>query len=131
MIGGLFVILAVAHVLRRGGVGSTSSSAPPATSSSATGCFTAAQAWHEIGHTACVQFTVGSTDVSTAGNAYLDQFSNYKSSFSVWIPSAYAFGSTAVTRYANQIIRVTGVISSYEGAPQIEVTDPSQITSAG
>jgi hypothetical protein len=127
----LFVVLAVAHILRRAGVATNSTSPPAAISNSQTGCFTAAQAWNEIGRSGCVQFAVGYTSTSAAGNAFLDQYSDYTTGFSVWIPSEYAFGSTAIAEYAGRTVRVTGRISSYHGAPQIEVTNSSQITSAG
>ena len=104
---------------------------PSSTTTAATGqCFTASQAWHEIGQSGCIQFTVGYTYVSAAGNAYLDQYSDYSTGIGVWIPSGYSFGSNATTEYANKTIRVTGVITSYEGAPQIEVTHSSQISVA-
>ena len=94
-------------------------------------CFTAAQSWNEIGQTGCVQFLVGYTYVSAAGNAYLDQYADYSTGFGVWIPAGYSFGSADTAKYAYQTIDVTGVITSYDGAPQIEVTDSSQIHSAG
>lgn len=102
----------------------------PSTSASGS-CFTAAQSWREIGSTGCVQFTVGYTYVSSAGNAYLDQYQNYTSGFGVWIPAGSSFGATAASEYANKTIKVTGTISSYDGAPQIEVRDQSQIALAG
>lgn len=91
-------------------------------------CFTAAQAWNEIGVTGCVVFTVGYADVSAAGNVFLDQFSNYSSGFSVWIPAGEPFSVNAANQFAHRTIRVSGTISSYEGAPQIEVLDSNQIT---
>jgi hypothetical protein len=94
-------------------------------------CFTASQAWNEIGQSGCVQFNVGYTYVSSAGNAYLDQFSDYSTGVAVWIPAGYSFGAGDTIKYANQTIRVSGVITSYEGAPQIEVTSPSQISLVG
>jgi hypothetical protein len=75
----------------------------------------------------CVQFRVGYTYVSATGNSYLDQFENYTSGFGVWIPAGYSFGAAAVNTYQNETIQVSGTITSYEGAPQIEVTSPSQI----
>jgi hypothetical protein len=102
----------------------------PTTTSTLTDCYTASQAWHEIGVSGCVQFKVGYTYVSSAGNSYLDQFENYTDGFGVWIPAGYSFGSNATITYQNRTIQVSGTISSYEGAPQIEVTNQSQITMA-
>ena len=119
----VLVILVIAHRV-------TNHSAPVASTSGTetSRCFTAAQAWNEIGKSGCVQFNVGYTDVSAAGNSYLDQYANYSTGVEVWIPAGYSFGAGDTTEYANQTIRVTGVITSYEGAPQIEVTSPSQIS---
>jgi hypothetical protein len=90
-------------------------------------CITAEQAWNSIGKNTCVEFTVGYTYVSKAGNAYLDQYSDYSKGFEVWIPSNYSFGSDLTSKYANKTIYVSGTIKKYQGAPEIEVTDPSQV----
>jgi hypothetical protein len=58
----------------------------------------------------------------------LDQFSDYSTGVEVWIPAGYSFGAGDTIKFANKTIRVTGVITSYEGAPQIEVTSLSQIS---
>lgn len=104
--------------------------ATPTTTSTPSHCYTASQAWNEIGVSACVQFKVGYTYISSAGNSYLDQFENYAGGFGVWIPAGYSFGANATNTYANRTIQVSGTISSYEGAPQIEVTNQSQIAIA-
>ena len=121
----VLVVLVIAHRV-------TNHSAPVASNSGAgaSRCFTASQAWNEIGQSGCIEFNVGYTYVSSAGNAYLDQYANYSTGIEVWIPAGYSFGAGDTTKYANQTIRVTGVITSYEGAPQIEVTSPSQISLA-
>jgi hypothetical protein len=124
----VIVVLVVAH---RSGIHSAAVTSTTTTTAAQGQCFTASQAANEIGQSGCVQFNVGYTFVSSAGNAYLDQYQNYSSGFEVWIPAGYSFGSSATTQYANETIQVSGTISSYEGAPQIEVTDPSQITLAG
>jgi hypothetical protein len=91
------------------------------------GCFSAEQSWHEIGQRGCVTFSVGYTYASSRCNAYLDQYSNYSSGFSVWIPDGCGLGATLLSEYANKTIQVTGTITQYSGAPEIEVTDSSQI----
>jgi hypothetical protein len=90
-------------------------------------CLSASQTWNDIGYSGCVQFTVGYVYTSDSGQNYLDQYSDYSSGFAVWIPSNYSFGADLVSRYDGATIDVTGTISSYDGAPQIEVTDPSQL----
>jgi hypothetical protein len=102
----------------------------PTTTPTTPPCFTGAQAFNEIGQIGCVKYTVGSTYTSERGEMYLDQYSDYTSGFSAWIPAGYSFGPALLTTYANQTIIVSGTITSYEGAPEIVVTDPSQVRSA-
>ena len=90
-------------------------------------CLSASDAWKNIGKSGCVNFTVGYTFVSPEGNTYLDQNQNYSTGIQVWIPARYTFGRSLTTQYANKNINVTGTITRYRGAPEIEVTDPSQI----
>ncbi len=90
-------------------------------------CFTAAQSWNEIGQSGCVEFTVGSTYVSSRCNAYLDQYSDYSSGFSAWIPDGCSLGNALISEYANKTIEVSGSITRYDGAPEIEVTSASQV----
>jgi hypothetical protein len=93
-------------------------------------CYTAAQSWDEIGKTGCVVFTVGSTYTSYSGQHYLNQYSDYSSGFSAWIPAGYSFGASALNEFAGKTIDVSGTISQYGGAPEIAVSSPSQITIA-
>ncbi len=58
---------------------------------------------------------------------YLNEFSNYANGFSIWIPAGNAFGAALLTMYANKTIVVSGTITSYNGAPEIVVTDASQV----
>jgi hypothetical protein len=67
---------------------------------------------------------------SSTGQNYLDQYSNYSSGFAVWIPSEYSFGQNLVNQYDGEAIDVSGTITLYDGAPQITVTEPSQIHQA-
>lgn len=90
-------------------------------------CFSSAQAAAEIGQAGCVRFTVGNAYTSSSGQMYLNEFSNYASGFSVWIPAGNAFGAALLTMYANKTIVVSGTITSYNGAPEIVVTDASQV----
>jgi hypothetical protein len=100
-------------------------------SSSAANCISADQAATNEGKSTCVELTVGYTYVSAAGNAYLDQYDGSGSNgygFSVWMPSSDSFGSSEINQYANKTVDVTGTITKYDGEPEIEVTNPSQIT---
>jgi len=122
----LILLGVVLYALHRG----HPTSPPKATvaSTAVPACISAHAAWGKIGQSVCVQFRVGYTYVSSSGNAYLDQYENYSTGFGVWIPAGYSFGSNAVSEYAGRTIQVTGVVTSYEGAPQIEVSSQSQIT---
>jgi len=60
---------------------------------------------------------------------YLDQdSSDYTDGFSVWIPAGESFGSSVLSQYSGVPINVSGTITQYDGAPEIEVTSASQIT---
>jgi|GEM_PF-3481355 hypothetical protein len=103
----------------------TSTSTPAAPS-----CFTAAQAWNEIGQSGCVEFNVGYTHTSSRCNAYLDQYSNYTTGIEVWIPDGCNLGASLIRSYAGKTIDVSGTITLYDGAPEIEVTSASQVSLA-
>lgn len=45
----------------------------------------------------------------------------------IWGRNRYKFNNAPETFYKSNIICVTGVIDTYKGIPEIEVTDPSQI----
>ncbi|HUD10131.1 MAG TPA: hypothetical protein VMR28_00480 [Candidatus Saccharimonadales bacterium] len=90
-------------------------------------CWTATQSWNEIGQTGCVTFT-GYADTSDSGQMYLNQdSSDYADGFSVWIPSGESFGQSVLSQYSGQSISVSGTITQYKNAPEIEVTSASQI----
>jgi len=125
-IGGSVVLMLVVGLWIKSALGGPEPSRSSASSTNGN-CLTASQSWNEIGQTACVQFTVGSVYTSASGQHYLDQYSDYASGFSVWIPSNYSFGQGLVGQYNGDRVDVTGTITSYDGAQQIEVTDPSQI----
>jgi hypothetical protein len=101
---------------------SQTTSSPPTPS-----CLTASQSWNEIGQTGCVTFT-GYAYTSDSGQMYLDQdSSNYSDGFSVWIPSGESFGASILNQYSGVPINVSGTITQYDGAPEIEVTSAAQI----
>lgn len=106
---------------------STNQTQSQTSTNSAPSCFTAAQSWNEIGQTGCVTFT-GYAYTSSSGQMYLDQDpNNYSNGFSVWIPAGESFGPSILNQYSGVQINVSGSITQYDGAPEIIVTDASQI----
>lgn len=93
------------------------------------GCISVNQARNDTGKNECVAFRVGYTDVSSAGNTFLDQYQDYSRGFEVWIPSGNSFGPDLANKYDGKVIHVTGTISQYHGAPEIIVNTPTQISS--
>lgn len=94
-----------------------------------TSCLTASQSWNYIGKHECVQFKVGYAYTSWKNNTFLDQYSNYRSGFAVYVPDGSGLSSSEARGFLNKTIAVTGTITRYQGAPQIQVSDPSQIKS--
>jgi len=92
-------------------------------------CLTAQEAWSHIGETACVEFTVESPYQSSKGNVFLNEKQNYKTGFTVFIPSASVrnFNGNPISLYGYKTIQVTGLLKMYQGHPEIIVNDPNQI----
>jgi DNA/RNA endonuclease YhcR with UshA esterase domain len=92
-------------------------------------CLTAQETWTHIGETTCVEFTVESPYQSSKGNVFLNEKQNYKTGFTVFIPSASVrnFNGNPVSLYGYKTIRVTGLLRTYQGHPEIIVNSPSQI----
>ena len=90
-------------------------------------CISVEQSWHEVGHHKCVTFHAGYVYTSWQHNTFIDQTSNYSQGFSVYVPNGSGLSSETAHSYLNKTIDVTGTITSYRGAPQIMVSDPSQI----
>lgn len=90
-------------------------------------CISAEQSWHEVGHHECVEFHPSYIYTSWEHNTFIDQDSNYTHGFSVYVPNGSGLSSDVAHSYQNKTIDVTGTITSYKGAPQIMVSDPSQV----
>lgn len=104
----------------------SSSSTPQTTQPSTPSCVSAGQATNEEGQNGCVQFT-GYAYTSSSGQMYLDQSESAPYGFSVWIPAGSSFGPSLLSKYSGESIDVTGSITNYNGEPEIEVTNASQI----
>jgi len=92
-------------------------------------CLTAQEAWSHIGETACIEFTVENPYQSSKGNVFLNEKQNYKTGFTVFIPSNSVrnFNGNPVSLYGYKTIQVTGLLRMYQGHPEIIVNSPSQI----
>lgn len=65
---------------------------------------------------------------STGGTVFFDYCTNYKTCpFSVVIFADDAKNFPNITAYTDETISVTGILKSYNGHAEIDVTDPSQI----
>ena len=93
-----------------------------------TNCFLSKDAPKEIGKDTCVEFYVENVVQVKNGNMYLDEKTDYKKGFFVTIFANNVHNFTvSPIDYKYKIIDVSGVITKYQGMPEIIVTDPSQI----
>jgi len=93
-----------------------------------TACISAQDAWNNIGQYKCVEYFVGNPFRSSKGNVFLNEISDYKKGFSTVIMaySTSSFGDP-VSKFGYKTIRVTGMIQTYEGHPEIIVNNPANI----
>lgn len=91
------------------------------------GCYSAEKAKNHKNENACVDFNVGYTYESSAGNKFIDQYQNYTSGFIVYIPSSSSARRVDLNQFKDKKIKVSGQIVDYNGATEIIVTDISQI----
>ena len=93
-----------------------------------TACISAQDAWNNIGQYKCVEYSVGNPFRSSKGNVFLNELSDYKKGFSTVIMaySTSSFGDP-ISKYGNKTIRVTGLIQTYEGHPEIILNNPANI----
>lgn len=90
-------------------------------------CYSAEHATEHKNEDGCVDFSVGYTYESSAGNKFIDQYEDYKSGFIVYIPSSTTASKLDLNQFNGKDIRVSGQISDYYGSTEIVVTDVSQI----
>lgn len=91
------------------------------------GCYTTDLVRSHYGETGCVEFTVGYTYETRAGTKFIDEKVNYKDGFVVYVPRDSNFSTVDLESLQGKKIRVTGLITEYNGYPQIEATDYSQV----
>ena len=93
-----------------------------------TACISAQDAWNNIGQYKCVEYSVGNPFRSSKGNVFLNELPDYKKGFSTVIMaySTSSFGDP-ISKYGNKTIRVTGLIQTYEGHPEIILNNPANI----
>src|SRR5450631_3921268 len=103
----------------------------PLSASSGTATLTADQAWNHIGDST-IQYQVSYATTDNGGDEFLNQKQVYLSGFTAVIFSSnlLAFPNDPEATYDGATIDVTGTIQSYEGHPEIVVSNPSQIAMA-
>lgn len=87
------------------------------------------QAMEHIGDYASVRGTLVKAYTSASGTVFLDFCKNYKTcpfTAVIFADDAKKFGD--LSRYAGEVITITGKIASYEGRAEIILSDPSQIS---
>ena len=87
------------------------------------------QASAHVGEYASVRGTLVSAYTSVSGTVFLDFCTNYKTcpfSGVIFADDAKQFGD--LSRYAGQVIILTGKISSYEGKAEIVLSTPGQLS---
>lgn len=91
------------------------------------GCFTSKNVRDHEGENGCVDFHVSYTYESSKGNKFIDEFQDYSSGFSIYIPVSSSASNVDLNQFNDKDIKVTGEISNYQGGPQVIVTNLSQI----
>jgi hypothetical protein len=82
-----------------------------------------------IGQTGTIEGTVVYTYVSSKGTVFLDFHYPYQGYFYgvIFASNVGNFRCSPSGFYLNQEVRITGLIQSYKGSPEIIVSSPSQI----
>ncbi len=108
----------------------TDGSSAPASSDNGldvNGCYTPDTVRSHENTNGCVDFNVGYTFRDRAGTVFIDQLTNYTAGVEVYIPYNSAAASIDLSQLQGKNIKATGPISDYNGAPQVTVTELSQI----
>jgi hypothetical protein len=102
---------------------------PPANpDKDANGCYTPSTVRKHYGENACVDFYATYTYTTSAGTKFIDEKTDYNNGFVVYIPRNSNASTLGLNQFINKNIKVTGYISQYGGHPQIEVTNPDQLS---
>jgi len=129
-----FIVLISAYVVKGNNqstnntIISDPSPAPPPSDKDENGCYTPSTVRKHYGETDCVVFTVAYTYETSAGTKFIDEKVDYKNGFAVYIPRDSNFSTVELSQFEGKKIKATGLISEYNGSPQIEATEYSQVT---
>lgn len=102
--------------------------APPPSDKDENGCYTPSTVRKHYGETDCVVFTVAYTYETSAGTKFIDEKVDYKNGFAVYIPRGSNFSTVELSQFDGKKVKATGLIKEYNGSPQIEATEYSQVT---
>ena len=103
---------------------STSSSASGLDSN---GCYTPSTVRQHENTTGCVDFNVAYAYKDNAGTVFIDQLADYTEGVEVYIPYNADASDINYQQLIGKNIKATGPIQDYNGAPQVTVTELSQI----
>lgn len=126
-------IFAMAVLPATGIAGSSNATAPQLRAGSCAGAVTWTRARAMVGRVATIKGRVAGTHYASSNNGsptFLNVGVDYPNSrrFTVviWGSDRSRFGRPE-TRYAGRTVCVRGVVETYQGVPEIEVSSPSQI----
>ncbi len=103
-------------------------SPPPPSDKNENGCYTPETVRNHYGENDCVEFNVGYTYETSAGTKFIDEKQDYQNGFVVYIPNGSNFSSVSLEQFNGKTIKVTGLIKQYNGYPEIEATEYSQVS---
>lgn len=91
-------------------------------------CYTPENVREHYGETHCVDFTVGYTYETSAGTKFIDEKQDYQNGFVVYVPAGSNFSSVDLNQFDGKKVSATGLIKEYNGYPEIEATEYSQVS---
>lgn len=132
IVGGFYLLYKANHPTETYKADASSSSeqaeaVEPPSDKNTNGCYTPETVRNHYGETDCVDFQVGYTFETSGGTKFIDEKVDYQNGFVVYIPRDSEFSTVALSQFDGKTVKVTGLINSYNGYPQIEATSYSQV----
>lgn len=91
--------------------------------------YSAEEAWDHIGEYATVVYRVNNPYRSGKGNIFLNEKQDYRNGFTgvIFANVAHRWSQSPTSLYGGRTVRVTGMIKTYEGHPEIIIESPEQV----